>query len=197
MALAGAGTQSSSGHKPELDKLYCWHLEFLSSPSFLFSSSSSSFLSLSLCVWLRADWVGTVSIIVKAQPAKYRHLFSCAWSGTAYFTTHDIMPSSAVGLTARWTPLYGFTGICTHWAIIIMEAVTGNSSHIADTLCLIRLSLSDWNHKSAALTRRLYTVDNVTGWSLTRFGSSQLNICSSYYFHISDCAYSSALKHVC
>ena len=23
MALAGAGTQSSSGHKPELDKLYC------------------------------------------------------------------------------------------------------------------------------------------------------------------------------
>lgn len=56
MALAGAGTQSSSGHKPELDKLYCWHLEFLSSLSFLFSSSSSSFFP------PRFDWGLTHSV---------------------------------------------------------------------------------------------------------------------------------------
>lgn len=63
MSLTGVNTQSSSGHRPELDKLYCWHLDFLSSSCLLFSSSSSSFSS-----WLIEGWLSSiVSIIIKAS----------------------------------------------------------------------------------------------------------------------------------
>lgn len=134
MALAGAGTQSSSGHKPELDKLYCWHLEFLSSLSFLFSSSSSSFFP----PFLIEGWLTRYSIHHRKSVSQL-NIDICFL--VPVLALH-ILPHmiSCPPLLLAWPhaePLYGFTGICTRRVIIIMETVTGNLSHITDTLCLI------------------------------------------------------------
>lgn len=140
MALAGAGTQSSSGHRPELDKLYCWHLEFLSSPSLFFFIFFLLFFPFffPLTLVLIEGWLTPYSIHHRKSVSQLNIDICFLVPPLALRVLPHMI--SCPPLLLAWPhtePLYGFTGVSTHRIIMIMEAVNGNLSHIADTVCLI------------------------------------------------------------
>lgn len=150
MASAAAGTQSSCGHKPELHKLYCLTSGISFHPLQFYSFSSSwSPLPHRLCVFfLFYDWGLSHSLQAHRRKSVSRlnidicflllvpvlalhilpHMIWCRWPDRT-LTSHPPNPHQCVS-----------TGVCTHWVIIIMRAVTTNLNHMLETLCLIKPS---------------------------------------------------------
>lgn len=102
------------------------------------------------------------------------HMIWCCWPDRT-LTSHHPNPRQC-----------GSTGVCTHWVIIIMGAVTTNLNHMLETLCLIKPStaaaLSGQTSQTSLLTCCYYKEDKmwISGQSQPR--ASQVS--ESDRFHI-------------